>query len=132
MIETAQEFVFLCCSKNDSDIARSLSEEASLDVWTDLIFNFKSHQIDVAQNRTIPSEIMRILAAQGDEVVRSILAEKRRLPPDLFDLFSKDPSSLVRKKVAANKKTSIDIVRSLVDDVDEEVARVAEFQLNSR
>jgi len=132
MIETAQEFVFLCCSKNDSDIARSLSEEASLDVWTDLIFNFKSHQIDVAQNRTIPSEIMRILAAQGDEVVRSILAEKRRLPPDLFDLLSKDPSSLVRKKVAANKKTSIDIVRSLVDDVDEEVARVAEFQLNSR
>ncbi|WP_157632081.1 hypothetical protein [Variovorax sp. CF313] len=132
MIETAQEFVFLCCSKNDSDIARSLSEEASLDVWKDLIFNFKSHQIDVAQNRTIPSEVMRILAAQGDEVVRSILAEKRRLPPDLFDLLSKDPSSLVRKKVAANKKTSIDIVRGLVDDVDEEVARVAEFQLNSR
>ena len=86
----------------------------------------------MAQNRTIPSEIMRILAAQGDEVVRSILAEKRRLPPDLFDLLSKDPSSLVRKKVAANKKTSIDIVRSLVGDVDEEVARVAEFQLNSR
>lgn len=58
--------------------------------------------------------------------------KKEGCPPDLFDLLSKDPSSLVRKKVAANKKTSIDIVRNLVDDVDEEVARVAEFQLSSR
>jgi hypothetical protein len=58
------------------------------------------------------------------------LAEKRRLPIDLFDFLSKDSSSLVRKKIAANKKTPADVVKNLANDGDNDVARVARFRLN--
>ncbi|MFS2164216.1 hypothetical protein [Variovorax sp. Varisp62] len=130
MIKSADEFISLCNSKDESDIARSFADEAPLNVWEDLILNFRSHQIDVAQNRTIPYEVMKVLATQGDELVRSILAEKRRLPVDLFDFLSKDSSSLVRKKIAANKKAPADIVKNLAEDGDDDVARVARFRLN--
>jgi hypothetical protein len=130
MIKSANEFISLCHSKDESDVARSLADEAPLSVWEDLIFNFKIHQIDVVQNRTIPFEVMRVLASQGDGLVRSILAEKRRLPIDLFDFLSKDSSSLVRKKIAANKKTPADVVKNLANDGDDDVARVARFRLN--
>lgn len=131
MISSAREFILLCASQRELDVAKSLQDEAPLEVWEDLIFNFKTYQIDVAQNRTIPAEIMKELANQGDEIVRSILAEKRKLPFDLFHYFSKDPSPLIRKIIAANQKTPIDIVENLANDEDEDVASVARFRLGA-
>ncbi|WP_144299058.1 hypothetical protein [Variovorax paradoxus] len=129
MISSAREFMLLCASQRESDIAKSLQDEAPFKVWEDLILHYKSYQIDVAQNRTIPAEIMKALANQGDEIVRSILAEKRRLPTDLFHFFSRDSSPLIRKIIAANQKTPIDIVKYLTGDEDEDVASVARFRL---
>jgi len=129
MINSASEFMALCDSKSESDIARSLRDEAPLGVWEELISNFQSRQIDVAQNRTISVVVMRLLAIHGDEIVRSILAEKRKLSLDIFELLSKDSSSLVRRKIAANKKTPLGIVENLANDEDEDVARVAKFRL---
>ena len=61
--------------------------------------------------------------------MRSILAEKRNLPSDIFKVLSKDSSSLVRRKIAANKKTPLVMVGNLANDEDEDVARVAKFRL---
>lgn len=129
MINSAQEFIFLCNSQQPSDITRSLREDASLEVWRDLVINFRTYEIDVAQNEKIPDEIISILIDQGNEVVRAILAEKRRLPVNFYYLLFKDPSSLVRKKIAANRKTPIHIVKNLVHDIDDDVASVAKFRL---
>lgn len=132
MITSVDEFLSLCASGKLVDINRSLQDEASIEIWMELVSNFSPHQIDVAQNRTIPPEIMRILATQGDEVVRTILAEKRKLPVDIFGLLANDSSELVRKKIAANQKTPIEIVENLANDENEDVSRVAKFRLSSR
>lgn len=129
MINSVSEFMALCDSRDESDIARSLRDEAPFGVWEELILNFQSRKIDVAQNITISVAVMGLLAIHGDEIVRSILAEKRNLPSDIFKLLSKDSSSLVRKKIAANKKTPLVMVGNLANDEDEDVARVAKFRL---
>ena len=51
------------------------------------------------------------------------------MPSDIFKLLSKDSSSLVRRKIAANKKTPLVMVGNLANDEDEDVARVAKFRL---
>jgi hypothetical protein len=113
-------------------MARTLRDEAPLSVWKDLISNFEPYLIDVAQNGTIPEEIFKDLIHRGDERIRSILAEKRRLPSCFFDFLSNDASPLVRKAIAANRKAPIDVLKRLVLDQDEGVARVAKYQLKER
>ncbi|MDH6593899.1 hypothetical protein M2165_003788 [Variovorax sp. TBS-050B] len=100
-------------------------------VWEDVISSYRSHHMDVAQNRTIPPEVMRLLCQHGNEAVRATWADKRRLPEDLLRSLSDDPSSLVRKKIAANAKSPIDSVKKLALGSDEDVARVAMFRLKS-
>lgn len=132
MIASTIEFIELCDSKLPEDINRSLAEEASLSVWLDIVENYPKRRIDVAQNRTIPEEIIRALAAKGDATVRSILAEKRRLPSDLFSVLSTDKDEIVRQKVAANQKVPIDVLKVLCSDSVEAVATVANYNLQIR
>ncbi|MGJ7565569.1 hypothetical protein ACSFBM_17085 [Variovorax sp. GB1R11] len=97
MIASAGEFLSLCASEQLVDINR-FQDEASLEVWMELVSNFISHRIDVVQNRTIPPKIIRILANQGDEVVREILTEKRRLPVDFLAYWQMAPTNWFEEK----------------------------------
>jgi hypothetical protein len=133
MIKTAGEFIKLCSSNDLDDCEKSLSAEAPLNVWADIVENHPSNLIDVAQNRTIPDEIMLKLIESGNEYVRAILAQKRRLKVSLFPVLAIDSNETVRKAVAANAKTPIEIVQDLMSDSVEDVAKVAtyNFQLRS-
>lgn len=132
MIESAERFRALCSSQDQMDVDRSLSDPASLDVWVEIINTDAARHLDVAQNRTIPDEIKRMLVEKGNPTVRSMIAEKRKLPPDLFFVLSRDSDSFVRRKIAANAKTPPEILRHLLQDVDENVARIARYSVENR
>jgi hypothetical protein len=57
---------------------------------------------------------------------------KRQLSNDLFVRLAADPSAVVRQQVAANKKVPLVLLKNLSLDLDEDVARVARFNLNGR
>ena len=132
VIDSEIEFFRLCDSKSSWDANRSFVEEASLSVWLDIVEKFPERRIDVAQNKTISEEVVRALVVKGDATVRSILAEKRRLPSDLFSVLSTDKDEIVRKKVAANQKIPFDVLKVLCSDSVEGVAAVANYNLQRR
>ncbi|HEV2611048.1 MAG TPA: hypothetical protein VGU61_12335, partial [Noviherbaspirillum sp.] len=113
-------------------INKTLSDNAALEIWVEVIENYPERRIDVAQNRTIPEEVMQILASFDDATVRSLIAQKRRLVPDLFPLLARDQDETVRIAIAANQKIPLELVRSLTTDSIESVASVAEYNLRER
>ena len=132
MIISAEEFLDLCSSTDPEDMNKTLSDNAALETWVAIIEKYPERRIDVAQNRTIPREIMQILASCEDRRVRSLLAQKRQLIPDLFPLLAADSDETVRRAIAANQKTSCALLRSLTTDTVESVASVAQYNLRER
>lgn len=132
MIKSADEFIKLCSSPNAAEINKTLTDNAAIETWTEIIETCPERRIDVVQNRTIPDEIMRILSSCDDSTVRSLIAQKRRLTPDMFLVLARDPDETVRRAIAANRKTPIEIVRHLTTDSIESVASVADYNLRER
>lgn len=116
MISSAEEFVFLRTSEIFEEYTRAAYDDASDVVWMDVISKFPEMREWVAHNKTVPLNILEILARDTNESVRSTVASKRKLSPELFDLLSQDKSEAVRERVACNKKVPIHILRRLVDD----------------
>jgi hypothetical protein len=131
MIESAEEFVRLRDSEEKAEYDRSALEEAPVSVWRDVIFRYPSYRKWVAHNKTIPLEILEELC-QYEADVKIFVAMKRQLSNDLFVRLAADPSAVVRQQVAANKKVPLDLLKNLSLDLDEDVARVARFNLNGR
>lgn len=132
MISSTEEFIKLCSSQDAEAINRTMSDNATIETWTQIIDTYPGRRIDVAQNRTIPDEIMRILASCDDPIVRSLIAQKRRLTLDLFPLLARDPDETVRRAIAANQKTPLDLLRALTEDSIESVASVAAYNFRER
>jgi hypothetical protein len=131
MISSANEFAKLRSSQVKEEYDRAAHEEASLEVWQDVIENYPELRKWVAHNKTVPLEILQELC-KFDVEVRFFVASKRKLSQELFRLLSADPDSTVRQQIASNKKTPIDILEKLSTDKDEHVVRVAKFNLSNR
>jgi len=131
MIKSAEEFVRLRDSEEKAEYDRSALEEAPVSVWRDVIFRYPSYRKWVAHNKTIPLEILEELCRYEADV-KIFVAMKRQLSNDLFVRLAADPSAVVRQQVAANKKVPLDLLKNLSLDLDEDVARVARFNLNGR
>lgn len=131
MISSASEFAQLRSSQLKEEYDRAAHEEASLEVWRDVIENYPELRKWVAHNKTVPLEILQELC-KFDVEVRFFVASKRKLSQELFNLLSADPDATVRQQIAANKKTPADILEKLLADKDEDVARVAQFNLSNR
>lgn len=116
MISSAEEFVFLRTSEIFEEYTRAAYDDASDVVWMDVISKFPEMREWVAHNKTVPLNILEILARDTNESVRSTVASKRKLSPELFDLLSQDKSEVVRERIACNKKVPIHILRRLVND----------------
>ncbi len=132
MIESAVHFLNLCHSEASDDATRSMAETASLSIWIEVLDNYPTLWADVAQNRTIPPEVVERLAADGDERVRWLIAEKRKLPSTVFARLASDLDPGVRQRIAANQKTPITLLEKLVRDVNQDVSSVAKFNLRRR
>jgi len=131
MISSVNEFAQLRSSQIKEEYDRASHEDASLEVWQDVIENYPELRKWVAHNKTVPLEILQELC-KFDVEVRFLVASKRKLSQKLFELLSVDPDPTVRQQIASNKKTPIDILEKLSTDKDEDVARVAKFNLSNR
>lgn len=131
MINSAEEFVALRSSDAKSEYDRAAQDEASAEVWNEVIERYPEYRKWVAHNKTVPVEILAKLV-EYDAGVRVFVAMKRRLPGDLFERLSKDPEATVRQTIAANAKTPIEILRNLAMDEDEDVARIARHNVLDR
>ena len=104
MIESAAEFCRLRASDKQDEYARAASEEAPLQVWHDVVAQFSDMRFWVAQNKTVPMEILAILADDSDGHVRHMVASKRKLSSPLQMKLSADREESVRRALVGNQK----------------------------
>lgn len=116
MILSAEEFVRLRSSDLREEYSRAREDEAPVAVWTDVIAQFPDMREWVAHNRTVPLEVLEVLARDPQRRVRAAVADRRKLSAELFDLLSRDEDQVVRQRVACNKKAPLGIIERLVAD----------------
>lgn len=131
MIRSADEFVALRDSDIKAEYDRSALEEAPAAVWREVIDRFPDHRRWVAHNKTVPVEILEELC-KFDADTRYFVACKRKLSYTLFESLSKDADTNIRIAISVNKKTPMNILESLFDDVNEEVACAARDNHDAR
>lgn len=131
MISSAEQFVQLRSSDVLEEYSRAAEGEASVAVWLDVISRFPEMREWVAHNKTVPIEILDVLARDELASVRAIVADKRKLSLELFDLLAHDDDELVRQRVAYNKKTPLRLLEHLSFDVSPLVRDAAVKQLGS-
>jgi hypothetical protein len=129
MITSPEEFIRLRVSDDPADYSRATSEEAPIGVWKDLVFQHPEMRSWVAHNKTVPTEILTILAKDSDPLVRCVVAAKRKLPHELFELLVDDLSESVRQRIAYNKSVPQDILHRLSRDPLPLVSEVAQKRL---
>lgn len=116
MIRSAEEFVRLRESPDPEDRHRVAHEEAGEQVWLDIVRRFPDMRFWVAQNKTTPLDVLRVLGENADARVRGMVARKRRAPEDLLLRLARDPDAGVRNAVAYNAKASRAVLDVLAGD----------------
>jgi hypothetical protein len=121
MINSAEEFVRLRLSDNIQEYLKAAWDEAPLEVWLEVIGTYPEMREWVAHNKSIPVEIMEILADDADERVRFNVATKNRVPENLQLKLAKDLDSSVRRRIVYNKKVTLRVLNILLNDEDEDI-----------
>jgi hypothetical protein len=124
-ILSAQEFVRLRTSTVPEEYHRAAHDEAPLEVWLDVIANYPDMRTWVAHNKTVPIEILALLASDPDRHVRASVADRRKVTLDLFNLLSTDPDTSVRARIACNRKVPVDVIHRLANDPAKDVRSAA-------
>jgi hypothetical protein len=123
VIESADEFYRLRTSTVMAEYLRAAHEPAPLHVWQDVIDRYPEMRFWVAYNKTVPIEMLEILARDADSHVRHMVAEKRKLPEHLQLLLARDSDESVRARIAYNAKVTRRALELLKDDPWEPLAR---------
>lgn len=129
MIKNATEFLELRTSGRQVDYLRSANDPAELQVWLEILENFPDMKVWVARNKTIPAEILEMLAKDPDSMVRHAVAMKNKLPPHLMLLLATDVDDSVRERIVYNKNVGENVLRILANDPSESVSLVARDRL---
>ncbi len=97
MIMSADEFARLRLSDDPAEQARATHEAVvNLTIWQDVMTNYPDLKIWVVRNKTVPLEILRLLATDPDPRVRREVAGKRKVDHALFLQLMADPDESVR------------------------------------
>ncbi|MCX4883526.1 HEAT repeat domain-containing protein [Streptomyces sp. NBC_00847] len=131
LIESAEEFVRLRFSDDPEEYGRASSEPASLEVWTEIVERYPETRFWVAHNKTVPLEILRVLATDPDPRVRWMVAAKRKLTPEILAQLAADPDESVRLSVARHKKTPRSVLEELLSDDWSEVREMARDRIRN-
>lgn len=115
-ITSADEFVRLRYSEDPEEYGRAATESAPLAVWMEVIELYPDARVWVAHNKTVPIEVLEILAGDSDVRVRHAVAMKRKLTPVLLARLSVDDDESIRMRVAMHKNTSRETLESLRND----------------
>ncbi|MES2503823.1 MAG: hypothetical protein V4534_02985 [Myxococcota bacterium] len=129
VLESADEFVRLRCSEIDGEQFIASWGIATFEIWKEVIDNHPRMRMWVAHNKTIPDEIIRILAVDRDRRVRSMIASKRRAPSDVLAILAKDEDETIRRSVAGHRNTTADTLATMLNDEWSVVAEIAKERL---
>jgi hypothetical protein len=132
LITSADEFVALRTSEDHRDSRRAAEEAASPEVWLDVIDAYPEMRLWVAHNKTVPMEILELLARDPDSTVRWTVATKGKLTVELLELLARDPDETVRVRVARNRLVATGVLRLLAQDYSWVVREAADQALMSR
>ncbi|MFF2481106.1 hypothetical protein [Paenibacillus sp. NPDC058071] len=130
MISSAEEFVRLRLSEDMDEHLKAAWDDAPLVVWLEVIEKYPDMREWVAHNKSIPVEIMEILALDTDTRVRFTIATKNRLPEHLQIKLAKDSDSSVRSRIVYNKKSTFQTLNLLTVDGDEEIRTLAKSRID--
>lgn len=108
MISSAEEFISLRNSDLPDEQQRASQDSADVAVWLDTIDRFPEYKSWVAHNKTIPIEVLEILAHDKDAGVREKVARKRKINDKIFNLLSIDRDESVRYTLMCNTKLTND------------------------
>jgi hypothetical protein len=128
-IKSAAEFISLRESENPEEYGRAAQEDALLKVWEEVLSIRPDMAFWVAHNKTVPTEILIILAEDSDPKVRDMVARKRKIPETLQLKLAADIDSSVRHALAFNAKVSKRVLRVLEEDAEEFVREAARGRL---
>lgn len=131
MIDSAEEFIRLRDSHEKSEYDRSALEEASSDVWHEVLDKYPEYGKWVAYNKTVPLEILDRLCG-FDVGARRSVALKRKLSVEIFERLCMDEDEIVRCNLAVNKKVPVHVLNILKLDEDKDVRDAAEHNLAQR
>lgn len=104
MITSAVEFYRLRDSQNPEEYNRAAHDEASIDIWMEVIDQRPDMRFWVAHNKTVPIEVLEILATDSDSNVRDMVARKRKISEAIALKLAEDPDDTVRAALAFNTK----------------------------
>ena len=104
MITSAAEFYRLRESENPEEYHRAAHEEAPVEVWMDVIEQRPEMRFWAAQNKTVPVQVLEILASDDDTKVRDMVARKRKITEEIALLLASDADETVRAALARNRK----------------------------
>lgn len=116
MMNSAEQFRSLRESDDPDEYHRAAHDEARIETWLDVIARMPDMRFWVAQDKTIPVEVMSHLANDLDPRVRGMVARKRRLPESLQIQLASDEESCVRSALACNAKVTSRVLGMLMND----------------
>lgn len=119
MIKSAEEFVRLRESEIQEEQYRASNDSAELEIWYEVIRKYPEFKEWVIHNKTIPIEILELLAEDKDPRVRSEVARKRKINDKIFSTLSIDPNENVRYALIFNTKISKDKSKLKLIKVDD-------------
>lgn len=131
MIESAQEFVRLRLSENQEEYTRAAHDEASLEVWNKVIENYPDMAVWVAQNKTVPYELLESLTDHPDNRVRIMVARKNKLEEPLMLKLAVDTDEAVRMSIARHKKATLKVLTLLLNDIWSEISNKASERIHN-
>lgn len=126
-----EEFVALRTSHRAEEYQRAATDTASLEVWLEIIGKYPEMRIWVAHNKTVPIEILLVLARDPDADVRATVAMKNKLTADLLELLAQDSDDFVRQRIACNKNTPLALLMRLANDPSELVSKPAAIRVSA-
>jgi hypothetical protein len=129
MIKSADEFIHLRTSGDPAEYNRSAHDEAPIEVWREIIVHRPDFRSWVAHNKTVPVEILAILAHDPSAEVRHCVAMKNKLPRELMIELADDVDQTVRQRIAHNKNAPIEALRKLTTDEVRDISEHAKARL---
>lgn len=116
MIETPHEFKRLRESADPEDYARASFDDAPLEVWHQIVATMPEMRFWVAQNKTVPIEILAELARCSDTNTRCMVARKRKITGSIGLILAEDEDETVRAALARNANLPAEVRNLLCTD----------------
>ena len=132
MISNIEEYIRLCDSDCRNDNRRTVTEELSQEVVSEILKNHPDRHAWLIHNKLIPANILEVLVENNDEDIRFTIAMKRCCNKLTFEKLVHDKSDSVKLVLVRNPKLPIDLLKKLISDKNKEISKKAKNEFLKR